>query len=492
MESSTSLDFRNILASRGLVGPGADWLLRALHPSGSTPSGCIPDLSRCPSFCMDMRPALVVSPPGNVGSGDLWDCLIWCPPGDSTIAIIVTAPAGVDFNTAVPITPLSLSGTAVVQVLSAQPQGPEHHYASTTLEPYMDGSGNSDFQSSYFPASLPVAFRTAYRSITASLTASALNNQGTVYSTQFARRLTPSGMAFTDHIAGQEGAPQYIAAGWQTYVPFDENTLNMMSPSAETRPARDGVYMPFRLSGPTQDFVQPAMTQLQSYETVGNTGAGAGAYYSSKWLGITQYVAAGGASAQSYYPNIMPGVAVPITDPTAASGQTWPPWYAMFGFRTDNPYISPNNVVGANYTSNNLPFDTGFDNCAQGVTIFRGLSQQATITVQGYLGLEIIPRMDSPFISMVKEPPPPDPRVLPAYYEIVNSMPVSYPSRYNSLGLLLPLLVDALRVVAPHIPSAVSAVVRYLRPGPKPPRLAQAPLAKPTKPSKKPARAGKR
>jgi hypothetical protein len=447
-ESSVSLDFTRQLMAKGIVGSAADWLQKALHPAGSSPVAvCIPDHSRVPSVCMDFRPTVVVGPPFGLASDDLWDCLVWCPPGDGTAAVVVTGVANTNFNTARP-------ENVTVSVLSTQSGTTIGEFATAPVyrsDPALPGGFTSG---SFVANSLPMEFRTSYRSITASLTASSLNNQGTVYSTQFARRFTPDGALTAD----PGGSVQYIVAQSVTSVPFDENTLNLLSPSAETRPAKEGVYMPLRLAGPSQPFITRTSFYDKSMSLLARITGDPETYGFGLYDPLSVRLNTADGTPEFSYP-FLP--LLPMT--TIDSGREnddvapfYPPWqggpvpgtpYGVSGYMTK--FIGDN---GAGC------WDLGYDNCSQGIIIFRGLSQQATITLQAYVGLEMIPCQDSPVRSFVRSPGVPDLRALQVYYEIANSMAVSYPARYNSMGLLLPFLVEAARTVLPHIPTIVSYV----------------------------------
>jgi len=422
---------------------------------------------------MDFRPSTVIKAPSGLSTTDLWDCLIWSPPGDANTAVIVTAIAGTNFNSATKAS----TPTLTVQVQSAQ----EYQYVSGFLgvKIYDTSSGagsapaNLDMNA-YFPASFPTAFRTSYKSLTASLTASSLNNQGTVFSTQFARPLVDTGSLFTeDNILNVP----YVASGQSFAIPFDESTINLLSPGAETRPAKDGVYMPLRLNGPSQPFVSSSGLAGRTLSRVYVDGV-LNNVATALYTGLP-YFATGTPAAptvSSGY-NAVPSVALPLANPRNSVSTT--SQYAGFADVLTAGYNS------GSYMSKFASFDTGFDNTATGVILFRGLSPLATVTLQTYIGLEMIPRQDSPLRAFVRTPCPPDRRAIDLYYDIANSMPTSYPARYNSFGALLPFLVEAAKQVLPQIPALIGWVTDKIsarpRPAPAPARIASAPAPRPTK-----------
>jgi len=442
----TSLDFSNLLKQYGLSDASSNWLQRVPHPAGGNTSSCIPDLSRIPSLCMDFRPTMVIATQESFGTSD-WDCLIWCPPGDATGAIVVVGPAGTDFEHAVPIG--TSGGSVVASVLSLQTGVETAAITFGRIFEAQSAPATLAFQTLQ-ASSLPQQFRTNYRSLTASLTASALNNQGTVYSTQFARQSIDSRRQrpFPEARGVTNAAAEVL-----TYLPFNENTLNIISPSAETRPAKDGVYMPLRLCGPTQPFVQPCMVMDGTLVQYTQESSGSTPYDTSYYKGIPNFINDDATGVDGQF--TISCLPVPVCNP--APGDGVPPW------ATAVPVVVSGSFDYIGFETAFSVLDLGYDNCSHGVTIFRGLDPAATITLQMYVGLEIIPRTDSPVRSFVTVPPPPDPRALHIYYDIVNSMPVSYPAKYNSFGLLLPLLYRALRVVIPHVPGMIRTAVEIVR-----------------------------
>jgi len=424
MESSTSLNFKRDLQHRGLSAHGSDWIQRALHPAGSSPVAvCVPDDSRVPTVCMDFRPVVVIHPPTLESADELWDCAIWCPPGDNVAAVYGTGAAGADFNTLLP----PLTGPVNRGVLYTQETSAEGPFTAAPIWQSVVASIPVTHYNNRLPTSKPVGFRTAYRSVTASLTASSLNNQGTVFSTQLAR-------GFSDSREGlrpdDDGLDIYQSAF--TFVTFSENDLNLLSPSTETRPAKEGVYMPLRLTGPSQVFVASAPASGLNFCVKSDDGATPPVFTNTLWELVGQDVDPDTGNV-AFSPKVVSRIGRPIVNPAGGADRQTSGWAIA-------------------------PADTGYDNCSQGIIIFRGLSQQATITLQCYVGLEMIPRQDSPVRTFVRNPMPPDLLAIKTYYDIANSMAVSYPARYNSLGALLPYLVSAFRAIGPYVPMALGYV----------------------------------
>lgn len=460
-EAASSLDFNRLLEGKGLSADATHWLQKALHPAGASPVAvCIPDETRVPTVGMDFRPATVIKPPAGLTATDLWDVLIWSPPGDANAAFIVTAIAGTNFNTATTATVPSLT----CRTLASQDPVTNSAYSLGKIFDTSTAGGAAVSiltASSSIPASLPVAFRTAYKSLTASLTASSLNNQGTVFATQFAREMHDTGS-----IALQADSLGFYraAAAYEVSIPFDEATLNLISPTTETRPAKEGCYMPLRLNGPVQPF---QTVKSWANRTCDNTyGNGVTSSVATALYGTLNVVNTGtfAAPVRVWQCPSIPCLPFPLVTYDGGADSALP--YAGF---IGSPSLTGYDARGL--IANTASFDTGYDNTAHGVILFRGLSSQASVTLQCYVGLEVIPSTSSPIRAFVRTPCPPDSRAIGLYYDIANSMPSSYPSRYNSVGALLPYLVEAAKVVLPHLPAVIGWVADRVRNRPSPPAI---------------------
>lgn len=388
---------RSRISALKLSPQGERWVTQALYPPGDLARCAIPTRTHYPTLRIDYRPTAVVARPATLASGN-WDLLIYSPPTDATALVIVTAPAGADFEAS---TGPANNEVTVLSSITSLPVAPQN---VTVSRRDVTGAGT---QVSYqvVPNPLrPIGYRITSKSYTAHMTASDLYNSGSVTTCQFDTQYTPQ-VGFARYGAVRMLVPNLCS------VPLDETEMTSSSPYAVVSEAKDGIFVPHRLMGPSFDFVKPLPS------------------HSRKWLidqtdEFTITPAVGNAP--------MLGVAPAITNDLGTSSQPW--W------------------VGVAYALAARPDDLGFDSVTTGVSIFRGLNYEATITISVHIGLEYLVQSESPFRTMVSDPDEPDSRALTAYYEIAQRMPHAYPASYNALGLVLPAIASAVRAVIPHLP----------------------------------------
>lgn len=396
-----------------------DWLIKALHPAGGSASLGMPDESYVSVLRPEYRDQTVISCPAAL-AGATWDLLIWRPPADVNILYWAAAAAGFNFSTGVAF-------PAAVGYLQMQPvsAGPNLQAAD------IPGPGTTLYATQN-PVARPVGWRTQYAGLTCYLTAASIADQGTVFAGQFQRQFFPRRVAQGTIQAGVSVLHNYTT----TNVPFDENAMLLADPRAYTAPARDGVYMPFRLSGPSQPFVGATSPVTGLF-----LDAALGFHYATGEVAI----AAGPPVVHGFMPSHLPynlqpdGLGSYVTSP----GSSFIP-------------------VGGGTTFAPPSLDTGYDNVHQGVVIFRGLSGQASVTCKSYTGLEVIPSVDSPDRVFVKPPVKFNPRAMEAYYAVIHDMPTCYPASYNSFGTILSSIGGVVGKLWPTIKRVVPIVGRAL------------------------------
>jgi hypothetical protein len=264
-------------------------------------------------------------------------------------------------------------------------------------------------------------FRHQYKSVTIHLNAADVANQGQVYAAQFSpilrqvSGLMPVGYDSGVPISGDE-PPNFklVASKYTCVLPASENDLTAMAPDFYMNVAREGVYMPMRLSGPSQQYARtvPSGTVYEQ--------AGAGGVWSQD---PTQYPI--GAV-------IAPTSNIPIGPLVSA------PWvYQMYVQSFVNiavPFTTP------------LMFDSGYDNLNVGVIIFRGLQGGgggggggfgASLQVKVLAGLEIAPNPEASVRVFAEPAAPYEPRALEAYYTLCLELADAYPANFNSLESIL-------------------------------------------------------
>lgn len=209
-------------------------------------------------------------------------------------------------------------------------------------------------------------------------------------------------------------------------LPMTEPDMLLGNPQCRVAAARDGVYLPLRMTGPSATFATaPSVQLMQDVTMVGNIviGGSENNYRGAHW---TVAATLGGTNQMTAYTiDDLPQVATP-QGPRAAL------------------------------------VDDGFDGYLCSVTIWRGLAPSATLTVKSIVGLEVAVGPDSPIRAFVKPPLPPIPAALDAYFGIVAMAPQVYPASYNVFGAILPLLASVAKMAAPFLLPLVGQGVQKL------------------------------
>jgi hypothetical protein len=417
----------------GVKGPGREWLIRALHPAGETPSPGFPDTSACnvmrPEFRMQ---ATIAAPP----DAPQWDCMIWSPPGDVNTIFYAYGASPCDFSHS--------SAPYGAQVGVIRLQDGDTPLDGIQITTFGDTTLERGIVSTLLPRYQAVGFRHQFKSYTVHLIASSINDAGQVYSAQYPPNLTQRGTVQTvyQQRIGFD-LPQYAANYYTTVLPTDETMLAATAPGLYMGEARDGVYVPLRLAGPTQPFAI-ANTQLPVCGPVagGSTGL----------LAVDPAVTRLGSL-------ICPSNAVYITSGTSPAYQGAWPFFAASVYMMAPADGQP--VCG-------LPsfgFDTAYDNMNIGVTFFRGLSGNnasfgAALQIKVIAGLEAIPQPTAPERIYTEAPAPYDPKALEAYYAICMELKDAYPASYNSFETIL----DAIGSAASKVWDVVSPALTKVAP----------------------------
>lgn len=398
------------IAPLGLSPHGEKWLTQALYPPGDLTRVAIPTRTHYPTLRIEFRPSTVISAPG---PGN-WDLLLFAPPGDTTAVAWAAGPTGTDFNSAT--VPAGITVGYIATVPNLSPVATNVQYVSRNPA----GAGTVTALSTVQNPLRHMGFRLTAKSYTAHMTASDLYNSGTVTTAQYDTRYYPT--SSFDAIGSRVVVPCLGS------VPLTEDEITSSSPYAVVSPAKDGVFVPMRLMGPTFAF-------QQALPAIGRTSASAG--------GSTLTTVTGAASSLTM------GAYPIVTTSTGLQSGSVPWWVTM--------------VWGGAIR----PDDSNFDAVTTGVSIFRGLNEQATITVISHVSMECILQVESPFRTLVGDPDEPDTRAINAYFEIAARMPHAYPASYNALGLVLPAIATAIRAVLPHLPKiwqGVKAVAPVVAP----------------------------
>jgi hypothetical protein len=411
----------------GVSGPGRDWLLRALHPASEDPCPGLPDASATPVLRPDYRLQTTINPPASTGSS-AWDCMIWTPPGDVNAVYWATGPPGVNFAQS------AQPAGCEVGVLRLQPSE-----LSSFTEPYTINYITSGAQAlTSVPSIQTNSFRHMFKSITVHQIASAVSDQGQVYAAQFAPLLrNPCCIVCNGYDSGieiPESDPpvnyQLVGALYTAVLPASEADLTAMAPDFYMGPSRDGIYMPLRLSGPSQPFAR-------------STPSGP----------VYQANGGGGVFGVDPTQNPMGAICVPSANALASAGAPVP--WVFRSMTVQSTGAPPQSLLGP------LQFDTGYDNTNFGVIIFRGLQGSsgggfgASLQLKCIAGLEIAPNPDASVRVFVQPAAPYEPRALEAYYALCLELRDAYPASYNSLESIL----DAIGGAASKVWDAVAPAV---------------------------------
>jgi hypothetical protein len=380
----------------GVSGPGRDWLIKALHPAGLHRSPGLPDESSTAVVRPDYRVQATIIAPPDVSA---WDCLIWSPPGDVNTIFWATGPAGIDFGAA------NASAGCVVGWIQLQPSTVGDLASSVTFTTMPANRSISAVTS--LPASNACAFRHQYKSFTAHLVASAVADQGQVYAAQFSPELRNTGI----HVYDYDPVPGGINAIWgpryTCVLPTNETDLAAMAPGYYTDAAREGVYVPLRLSGPTQPFAR------------GVPGLPYGVVNSGE-----------AAFANTDLHEVRVGCSIEPTD--HRSPTSW-----VYKVMTDTGMTAQ---INGDFCFSR---DTGYDNMNIGVAIFRGLQGgsggqfAASIMLKVNVGLEVAPNPAASDRVFVEAPAPYEAKALEAYFAMSLELRDAYPASFNSLGDIL-------------------------------------------------------
>jgi len=421
-------DIHRHLARFGVSGPGRDWVVRALHPASEKKSPGLPDESATFVLRPDFRIAATISPPSGAQS---WDCFVWIPPGDCNALYWATGPSPCDFTGSVP------PNGAEVGVIQLQ-TNPVYSDASRTYKTQFGADVN--FAVTNVPGLRAAGFRHQFKSVTIEQIASAVSDQGQVYAGQFAPIMravglvVPGGYATDIPVPGVDPpiSASLIAQHYTTVVPADEASLSRMNPDFYQAPSREGLYMPLRLSGPTQPFAR-AVAEGCVHQP--SNGAG--------------YL----AEDASEYP--IGALITGITGGLMQSPSTVPWPFACSTSYTTTPAGPQVFLPGR------LTMDSGYDNLNIGIAIFRGLTGSsgggfgASLQVKVIAGLEIAPTPGQGDSVFTERPAPYEPKALEAYYSLCLELKGVYPARYNSFEDILDAIGDVAKKVWGNIEPAV-------------------------------------
>lgn len=195
-------------------------------------------------------------------------------------------------------------------------------------------------------------------------------------------------------------------AVWSYTVPFTTGDVpsydNIMAqPRSYQNNAREGIYMPLRLSNTSQHWY--SLRESRSTQCMNNL----------IFPVLTQYN--------------LPAVAQNV----------WPFWLCTAA------YVNAGNV----YSPLLQPFMS--DVC--GHIVFKNLHQSSSLVVKVRTLLELKVQVQSPYLPHVKPAPTMDPQALESYFRIVRELDDAFPASFNADGKILGVLAKAIRTIGPAL-----------------------------------------
>jgi hypothetical protein len=419
------------LESLGVDRDAISWFAKALHPPGQEKGSPIPDSSYTDAVVSDYRTTHVFTKDPSLPD-EPWDLMMVKTPGDCVGLLAAQGAAGFDFRD-----PGAAASTGRV-VLSIQPSTTTPTGYIVTREDPIGGGPGAQYivdprpWTTLEPTASALMWRKPASSLTAYLTASAVADQGTVYAAQFDRAYAPSRTELGVITAGA----QLLYQEYAVTLPLDESDMLLIDPKVYTNNARAGAYVPIRLSGPDQPFVDriytpgapfsPAINdQLSCYPYLGTTFTTATNQPTPDQLAVTPINAC--AVVSGTWVNGIPSPSTQIPIPCTTSGVT--------------------------------SADTGFDNLNTVVVLFRGLDPTASVTVKIVDVIEMVPNINSPFKQFVQPPAKFSSSAMALYHAVAQQTPEVYPADFNSWGKVWNVIEKVVREIWPIAkPAIVKAV----------------------------------
>lgn len=421
---------RERLGAFGISDSAKDWVIKSLDPAAVMSTKGIPDMNACAVMRPEYTVQYTIPTPGGLPS-PTWDCYIIMPPGNATTLLYAYGPGGTDFGvTSMP--PNCGTGSIALEGYEDQPG-----FSRWILTPLLGGGVVGPQTEDQFairtPLSNPLTFRHIYKSTTIDLIAPAVANQGDVFGAQYAPEFRRAKRPTVSPVVSTNGSGQnliYLAN--ECALPTTESDLTLSSRNPYVGLAKDGLYMPLKHPGPQFDYADIA------YHGGGGTYAGVPGP-----LGTVQPADASLVQfPQAFY--------VANNDSGGSTGREYP-W------------------VNTAWSNQYIGFDTGYDNTNVGVVIFRGLAAGggggglgASLLVKMKVGLEVCPRPTTASRIYALPPHVYEPRALEAYYAVASEMAAAYPSSYNALGAILPVLSSIASRLFPALSSGTSVFLREM------------------------------
>lgn len=401
------------LEKLGFTPDSAAWAAKALYPPSSTTRVGLPINSTEDSVALDYRTVQVLAAPAGLPANTTWDCMVLAPPHDGMPVLAVVGPSPMDFASA---TTPALGDVIGIDVYGTRAQVP------IALRSYTAGTPTVSVINRV-PAHLPRGSRHSYKSVTIHMTSSDLYNGGTLSAGQVSMQNCDLGVGFSpDNDTPTAGSGIGIPLGFD--VPANETMLTRTCPGAYSSAAKDGVFMPLRITNTDHEYSSGGMLQGRQYIQPG-------------------------ASPTLYWAH--------LSDNTAANLSTYVDFWAVTTAGRANPWWSQ--AVNPMILARQLSGLAARGDTATGVVIMRGLHEAATLQLSLYVGFDQTLQPQSSLTPMLARRPYVQPAAFDAYLQIANRLGDAYPASYNSFALIAPLVTKAISAVAPLVKQVLPKVL---------------------------------
>lgn len=510
-----------MLARSGLTSDGRRFLEKALHPVADVKSPGIPDMNEVDLYRTEFRTTTsIVSPLYTNFDSDTWDCLVWCPPGDNTAAIVAIGAKGVDFNTAslADQTGVSNIDTVIAYQIPFNTNLPGDIFRGVADnmswwvepgDPAEDAATQpySRFFGTTWGKLMPRRWRTTASSVTMNLIANATQDQGSIYVWEGGRAFA-DGIAmehWTTEVANIGAAQPTLGYATGTFTPATGKITAvgywLREPGQAPLPAQFPAGPPFtadpedigavfevsQLRVTSVPFDEESMFAQSSHLYA--TEARHGCYCVHRFLGPDQplqntndlphllitplwaYTKSGDPRKAARFIPASWSLAPYLADVRGTAVDVQPS--ASMCVTPTNACGPPAKLYGAagvavtgasvppwlsSLCNSPLSRDTSLDNVSQSVTVFRGLDKSASIQFKRLLSLEAAPLEDSPARPFVSPPCAVDLAAIRLYYEIAHRLDAVHPASANDFGDILKSIASVIGKILP-IAGSIATVI---------------------------------
>jgi len=411
-----------LLTAPGLTPAGGSWVMKALHPSDVVEgTATIPDETAVPSAPISFVQTAIIAPPTEVGTG-VWDCRIAFMHHPVVLAHVICTCVTTPSPNA-PLASGSLSTTTHVReflLLNRQLlPGVTGDYYEMERDAIDVVAASSDW------------YRGSFCGATATLTAPTMADQGTVTAVQMPISLVPTNII--NSVGDVSMAHAIITPDMSRDSRFDFSALQGVQ-GAYTAAARDGVYMPLKLT--PDSYIWRSSDEVFTTISYNEAAPSPACSFQHSPVDFHQ----GSYTPIQAYENTL---SYTITDGKKEARKEGAYTVATKS-REGADTIYAWKASDAHATMLPCSYNMGY-------MYFTGLSYQATVTLTVRSGFELQVPTDSPFLTMTRAPAVFDPVAIKLYHAIAQNMLNAYPAEYNQAGLLWEVISSIASSVLPAL-----------------------------------------